>query len=99
MSRWQREHPLMLARCSHWVAEIERMLPARGQVTLELDPGSEPAPGTSWNWFISLEVGGIDLQALVAEGMAVAAFESRDGQFDDEVKLDEVPSYVSRRLS
>jgi hypothetical protein len=99
MSRWQRERLLVLARCSRWVAEIERMLPVRGRVTLELDPGSEPAPETSWNWLISLEVGEIDFQALVAEDLTVAAFENQDGQFDDDVKLDNVPSYVSQRLS
>ncbi len=89
----------MLARCSHWATEIERMLPARSQVTLELDPGSEPAPETSWNWLISLEVDGTDFQALVAEDLTVAAFESQDGRFDDEVKLDDVPVYISQRLS
>lgn len=87
----------MLTRCSDWAAEVERLLPARGRVAVELDPGSEPGAGISWNWFVTLAVGGNDLRALVAEDLTVAAFEGRDGRFEDDVELDDVPSYVVGR--
>ncbi|WP_020662036.1 hypothetical protein [Amycolatopsis benzoatilytica] len=97
--KWSREHSGMLAYSKRWQAEISNLLAGAEAVSVELHPGSEPAEQTSWDWFLWIEVGSAEFQALLAYDTKTAAFEDDAGLFDDYVKFDQVSEYIARRLT
>ncbi|MFB9688838.1 hypothetical protein [Amycolatopsis plumensis] len=91
--RWRRERSTVLEWRDEWLPALA----AAGPVSIEVDPAAAPAPGTSWNWWLSFSVGELSIEAIVAEGLDAVVFEDEHGRFEDQVAPDGVPGYLLGR--
>jgi|SRR5215217_3972283 len=96
--RWLLERPRVLELCADWTTALSEAGVEPGQISIEVNPETEPAPEALWNWWISFSLNDCEIESLVSWDLTSVLFEDGQGRFEDEIQMDAVPFYLLTRI-